>query len=240
MGVCTMAMIRFASMIRRAALCCLLLGLLCPATPASAQMVLDGRVWLTIAFQGRVTQESPWRWSFDAIARSREGVDDLDVTTFRPMLTYTSARVSVGGGYTIVSTYRTSGGVATEHRPFGLLGWAAPTAGGTLSLRVRFEDRIIESNSGMLWRIRPQARFSHPLRPGSRLALVCSDELSVHLNTTTRSPRGIDQNRGFAGVSTTWSPHLRTEIGYLNQFLPGHGAANRMNHIVSTTLTAAF
>ena len=157
------------------------------------------------------------------------------------MLIYTaSTRTSVGGGYAFVSNYRISGGVTTEHRVFGVVTWAAPTAGGTLSMRVRFEDRMIESNSGMLWRIRPQARFSHPIRPGSRLALVCSDELSVHLNTTTRNPRGIDQNRGFAGVSTTWSPHLRTEIGYLNQFLPGHGAANRMNHIVSTTVSATF
>ena len=157
------------------------------------------------------------------------------------MLIYTaSTRTSVGGGYALVSNYRVSGGVTTEHRVFGVVTWAAPTAGGTLSMRVRFEDRMIESNSGMVWRLRPQARFSHPIRPGSRVALVGSDELSLHLNTTTRYPRGIDQNRGFAGVSTTWSPHLRTEVGYLNQFLPGHGAASRMNHIVSTTVSATF
>jgi hypothetical protein len=228
-------------MIRRSALSLLLLLLPGTAAPAAAQTITDGRAWLTVTVQGRPGPESPWRWSLDAIARSREGVGELDVTTVRPMLIYAaSTRTSVGGGYALVSSYRTSGGVATEHRVFGLIGWTAPAAGGTLSMRVRFEDRMIESNSGMVWRLRPQARFSHPIRPGSRVALVGSDELSVHLNTTTRYPRGIDQNRGFAGLSTAWSPHLRTEIGYLNQFLPGHGAASRMNHIVSTTITAAF
>ena len=36
-------------------------------------------------------------------------------------------------------------------------------------------------------------------------------------------------------------PSGRVEAGYLNQFLPGHrGAADRMNHVLSTVLAISF
>src|SRR5262245_25686127 len=190
----------------RLILTCLVI-LLTLIRPASAQTITDGRAWLTLSLQGLVSPESRWRWSFDGIARSREGVTELDTATFRPMLVYNAdAHSSFGGGYAHVSTYPVTGGVTTEHRVFGIYTWTGPAPGGTLSMRVRVEDRMIEANSGMLWRARPQARFTHPVHPGSRVAIVGSDELSVHLNTTTRSPRGIDQNRAFGGIQTTWSP----------------------------------
>jgi hypothetical protein len=218
-----------------------LLTLFLIPTPVSAQTVTDGRAWLTVSVQGLLSKDSPWRWSMDSIARSREGVSQIDTASLRPMLIYNLDRHNfIGGGYAFVSTYPVAGGRTTEHRLFGIYQWSAPSGGGTLSMRVRVEDRMIEANSGVLWRVRPQARFSHPFKTGGRLSWVSWDELSLHLNTTTRSPRGIDQNRAFAGIGSAWSPKVRAEIGYLNQFLPGHGAANRMNHVVSTTMTLSF
>jgi len=209
--------------------------------PAAAQTVTDGRAWITVALQGRVAKESPWRWSFDSIARSREGISTLDTTTFRPMLVFTAnSHSSFGGGYAYVSTHTVAGPITTEHRVFGIYTWTGQSSAGTLSMRVRVEDRMIEANSGVLWRARPQARFAHPVHPGGRVSIVAWDELGLHLNTPTRAPRGIDQNRAFGGILTTWSPKARAEIGYLNQFYPGHGSANRMNHILSTTVTLSF
>jgi len=208
---------------------------------ASAQTIVDRRAWLTTSFQGRQSRESPWRWSFDAIGRSREGVGSIDTMTFRPMVLYSvSSRTSIGGGYARVLMYPAAGGMLTENRVFGVYLWTGVARAGTMTMRVRVEDRMIESNSGMVWRVRPQARFSHPLQPGSRHALVGWDELSVNLNATTRLARGVDQNRAFGGVSTTWSPRFRTEVGYLNQFLPGHGNPDRMNHVFSTSLSVTF
>src|SRR5262245_18362065 len=62
--------------------------ILISATSAAAQTVYDGRAWLTVSLQGRVSQKTPWRWSFDSIARSRDGITALDTSTFRPMLVY--------------------------------------------------------------------------------------------------------------------------------------------------------
>jgi hypothetical protein len=225
-------------MIRRTAI---LISLLVIARPAAAQTMTDGRVWFTAFLQGRMSKNSPWRWTFETVLRSRDGLDALDTRTFRPTLIYTlSKHVSAGGGYALVSTFPAAGGVTTEHRAYGVFILTGAAGRGTFTMRVRLEDRYIENNSGPLWRIRPQARISHPVRPGSRFAVVGSDELSLHLNTTTRSPRGVDQNRAFGGLSTTWSSRVRTETGYLNQFIPGHGAANRMNHVAFGTLTISF
>ena len=83
--------------------------------------------------------------------------------------------------------------------------------------------------------------MSRPIRSGSRLSLVASDELFVHLNDTIRNARGIDQNRAFAGVGIGVTRGGRLELGYLNQFSPGHrGAADRMNHIFSTAFNWGF
>jgi hypothetical protein len=178
----------------------------------------------------------------DSIVRSREGITELDVTSFRPTLIYNvNQHTAVGGGYAYVTNYPVIGPHITEHRFFGVAQWTGASHAGTTFLRLRVEDRVIEGNSGPLCRMRPFARFTHPVHSGSKLALVGSDEFMFHVNTTSRNPRGMDQNRAFAGIGTTWSTRMRTEIGYLNQYQPGHnGAVNKMNHIVSTTMTFTF
>ena len=219
------------------ALSCVLLY----STAASAQTVTDGRAWVLITLQGRVSKSSRWRWAVDGIVRSRDGVSTLDVTSVRPTILYgLTSHTSVGGGYTFVTNYPATGGTTREQRVFGLVTWSAPAGGGTLSWRVRVEDRLIEANSGPLWRARPYLRFSRPFHANGRLSWVTSDEFDLHLNTTTKAPRGVDQNRAYGGVSMAWNPRVRTEIGYLNQFQPGHGAANKMNHVVSTTVLVSF
>jgi hypothetical protein len=53
--------------------------------------------------------------------------------------------------------------------------------------------------------------------------------------------RGVEQNRAFAGISHAITPTTRLEIGYLNQYYPGHrGANDRMNHVLATSLGMAF
>jgi len=238
-------MISFAPRMGRRCLGFLLvlpLLVLAPAAPARAQTTIDQRVWSVVMLQGRAGPESPWRWSVELIARSRDGVDDLDVAAVRPIVSYALTEWStVGGGYAFAPTFPSTGGTTREHRAFGQYIWAGPVSGGTLTWRTRVEARLIEGNSGPLGRLREQLRFSRPVKHGSKLALVGYDEIMLHLNDTTRSPRGIDQNRVFAGISATLTGKLRIELGYLNQFSPGHrGAADRMNHVLSGSAILSF
>jgi hypothetical protein len=225
-------------LIRSAAFLLCLVG---PAASGAAQTVTDQRVWVALVLQGHVAADSPWRWSLEAFARSRDGVENLDSAAVRPILTYVfSPHSSVGGGYARGQSFPSSGGAVREQRAFGPYIWTGSAAGVSVTLRTRLESRFIEDNSGPLVRLRQQFRFTRPLKKGSRTSWVGYDEILVHLNTTTRSPRGVDQNRVFAGISHAMTNAARVEAGYLNQFIPGHGGRDRMNHVLSGSLSVSF
>ena len=226
---------------RRLVASALLALAVCPAA-AGAQTVTDERVWFVLTLQEQGSESSPWRWSGDLILRGRDGASDLDTFSVRPTILYAlTGQSTVGGGYVFAATYPASGGTTIEHRAFGQYVWAGRPGGTSVSYRARLEARFIEDNSAPAARVRNQLRVSRPIRAGSRLSLVASDELFLHLNNTTRTARGIDQNRAFAGVAIGVGSGGRLEAGYLNQFSPGHrGAANRNNHILSTALNWSF
>lgn len=218
--------------------CCVLAW----ATDARAQTVTDERVWVAVVLQERGAPDSPWRWTLENFIRTRDGVDGVDVIAVRPILSYAlTARSMVGGGYALARSFPAGGGPNVEQRIFGQYLWSGAAAGGTLTLRTRLEARFIEANSGVLGRLRQQVRFSHAVRKGSRISVVGYDELLLHLNDTSRNARGIDQNRVFAGVSVTARSATRVEMGYLNQFSPGHrGAPDKLNHILSGAVSVLF
>ena len=213
------------------------------ATDLQAQTITDERAWFSLPVQGHIgSDESPWRWSMELILRSRDGLDALDTATVRPSVIYNvSSRASVSGGYANSTAFPVTGEALTEHRWFGQFTWNQPGAFGTLSLRTRLESRHIETNDGPIGRLRQQFRFSHPIHKGGRLAIVGADEVLFHLNDTSRIAKGLEQNRMFAGISHALTPSTRFEIGYLNQYFPGHrGNNSRMNHVLATTLGVSF
>lgn len=218
----------------------LLLFLALP-TVVTAQTVTDQRVWFAVTLQGDAGPASPWRWSLEAFVRSRDGVDAVDSAAVRPIISYMiTPHSTAGAGYALGQSFPAAGGTVLEQRVFGQYIWTRPMAGGSLALRTRVEARFIEGNSGPLARLRQQVRVVRPLTRGSRLSIVGSDELLVHLNTTSRNARGVDQNRLFVGIAHALTRALRVEVGYLNQFIPGHGGPNRMNHVLSGALSASF
>jgi len=227
-------------MIRKSLFVCTLLFLF--ATDARAQTLTDERVWFTLTLQEPGNPGSRWRWNFETYFRSREGVDELDSMGLRPTLIYAvTPHSSVGGGYTLVPSFPVTGGTLIEHRVYGQYGWSAAAAGGTLALRTRMEARFLENNSGTAGRLRQQVRFTHAFRKGSRVSWSAYDEVLIAMNDTARTPRGLDSNRLYGGVAIAMPHALRIDLGYLNQFLPGHRSAlDRMNHILSSTLTVSF
>jgi hypothetical protein len=213
------------------------------ASELQAQTVTDERVWFSLPVQGRLgSDDSPWRWSMELIARSREGLGELDSATVRPSVIYNvSSRASVQGGYANATAFPATREALTEHRWFGNFTWTQPAAAGAFSVRTRLESRHIETNDGPLGRLRQQVRFSRPIHRGGRLAIVGADEIMFHLNDTSRIAKGVEQNRVFGGISHALTPSMRLEIGYLNQYYPGHrGNNSRMNHVLATSLALSF
>jgi Protein of unknown function (DUF2490) len=106
-----------------------------------------------------------------------------------------------------------------------------------ITSRTRLEERWIEHVDGTAVRFRTALRGMYPLPMAPEWALVVADEIFVSVNTVgTRGPAaGFDQNRVFAGINRTFSPHFNMDIGYQNQLLNSRSIpnlANQMNHMV--------
>ena len=210
------------------------------ATDAAAQTTTDERLWAGLTIQTRPREASPWRFSFEALARTRDGVDTLDVFGVRFLAGYAvTPRITASAGYAISPSYPATGGTSIEQRAFGQIVFATPAAGGTLTLRSRVEARFSEGDSGTAVRIRQQVRFTRPI--AGRFGWVVYDELFVHTTETTRFARGIDQNRAFAGISIAVSSAAKLETGYLHAFSPeNRGAAAKRYHVLFVGLGLVF
>ncbi|HYN06308.1 MAG TPA: DUF2490 domain-containing protein [Vicinamibacterales bacterium] len=227
----------------RAALAALLItgaGVVTPA-PAWAQVVTDERLWTNLSLQERQGTESPWRWSSEFVLRTREGLDEVDVVVMRGLVGYDlTERSSASVGFGLIPSFPASGGTLLEKRLFEQYLWSGRSLGGLLALRTRFEQRWAEANSGLVWRLRQQARYTRPMAPRSRYSLVVWEEIFFHANKTVRYVRGFEQNRVFGGISRTMSDRVRIDIGYLNQFSRSASGPNRLNHILSAGTVVAF
>ena len=226
-------------MIRKLVFVCVFLFF---ATDARAQTVTDERVWFTLTMQEPGNAGSRWRWTIENYFRSRNGVDEMDSMGLRATLIYAlTSHWSIGGGYAYVPLFTLTGRTLVENRGYGQVGWTTSVAGGTLSLRTRMEARFVESNSSAAGRFRQQVRYTRAFRKGGRVSWSAYDEIFIHTNSTTRAASGVDSNRIYGGVQIGLPLALRVELGYLNQFSPGHrGVVDRMYHILSTGLAASF
>ena len=211
------------------------------AQSPSSTTVTDERVWFVLGLQSRTDRPGPWRWAVENILRTRDGVNVIDVAGIRPIVNYVIDKHStVGGGYAfVVNSPETI--ALHEHRVFQQYIFTSKIATGTLTVRERLEERFIEKNSGMAGRLRSQVRYSLPIKPGSKFSLIGYDELFVHLNDTTVTRQGVDQNRIFGGFGQVINPMFRYEVGYLNQYYPGHNIVPpRMNHVLSGAFGISF
>jgi hypothetical protein len=218
-------------------------GLLASGTSAAAQTLVDGRAWWNVTLQEQAGTERPWRWYFELQGRHRDGVTGFDQLLVRPAIGFdVTERSSLWAGYGYTPSFPATGDVLTENRIWQQYLWAGPGLGSALQWRSRVEERWIEGDARMAWRYRQFWRLARPLtsRAGSP-TLVAWDELFVHLNDTTRTATGFDQNRLFAGLGFGVGPGARLEIGYLLQNLRGAGGgADRRNHLVLAFLNATF
>jgi hypothetical protein len=160
----------------------------------------------------------------------------------RPAVGYDlTSRSSVWIGYGYTPGYPATGGILTENRAWQQYMWNGPALGSVVQSRTRVEQRSIEGNDAVAWRLRQFSRVTKPIARRAGLAVVVWDELFVHVNDTRRTPQGFDQNRFFAGVGLSLAPAARLEVGYVNQAIRGGSTAvNRRHHIVLGFLNLTY
>jgi hypothetical protein len=204
---------------------------------ALGETIHDLRAWASVTGQGPLRQHSPWRWYFDVQNRDRNTAHDIDQFVVRPAVGYTlNDRSSAWLGYAYTANF-TSRGRVYEHRSWEQFVYTLPQR-VPLTLRFRIEQRFF-AGSRTGWRYRQQARVIHPFASKPSLSGIAWEEVLFNLNATSRSKRGLDQNRAFAGLGFKLHSKIRLDLGYLNQFV--HTApANRMNHALSAVVNLNF
>ena len=207
---------------------------------SDAQTVDDAGLWFAALGNGEFPsfgEESRLRWWFDAHYRLRDDTDGFNQSIVRPGIGYALDDIqTLWAGYGWINTSPVSGDDFDEHR-FWQQWTATPSSGDWKYLhRSRFEQRWVQTGDdvGLRWRQLVCGQRKLHARPG--MSFIVWDELFLNFNDTDWGARsGLDQNRAFIGLGYKRNPQarVRTEIGYLNQFVNRQGNPDGLNHILS-------
>jgi len=172
----------------------------------------SARLWL----EGQSRFDDNWNHWYQGLVRAALGYSVTD-------------RATIWAGYTWLPTQNVGKPYISQQDVWPGFRYVMPTDIGTVTFRTLIENNFIRGDQV---RVRPRQmfRFMHPLEAEPRLSLITWDEVFWRANSTPWGGQsGFDQNRAFAGLGWSFGPNLRTELGYLNQYLD---SANHQNHVM--------
>jgi hypothetical protein len=210
--------------------------LLLPLTSVAQATDETHEVWASWHHQQRLSQD--WLATSDIQLRSQDGGGPWRQIILRPSVSYTlRPGLSTSIGYAYVENRSADGQQTSEHRPWQQIQSQQKLGNGTLSQRVRLEQRFIESNQGDFYsdRARLQVRYQQPLKTGKHYVAL-QNEVFLHLSERARlNGRTFDQNR--LGLLAGWraSPQWGVELGYSHVLL-GLRDDERVNHVLNVNL----
>lgn len=202
----------------------------------------DTQLWSLNVVQGSFGSRG--RWYAEVQPRVTDDVSRRGQLLLRPAIGLRlSSRVEALVGYAYVRTDALEAPTVKEHRLWQQLQWTALDRPGGLRItgRSRLEQRVVEGDLDLGWRLRQQLRAQHPLARGRGApAAVLWTEPFLQLDDTRWGARsGIDQWRTFAGVAIPVGRRLTLEPGYMQQRVAQPGR-DRVNDIVSVNVFVRF
>lgn len=213
------------------------LCLLVAATPAFAQNH-DSELWTATSMSLGIAEGT--KLSGEATARFSD--DDGGLYEVEMVATLSHAitdKVEIGGGYVRTPAYRDGDVLRIEHRArqqvtvkLGKLG------AGSLSARLRMEERFRVGQDDIGVRARPYLKFSLPLGEKAP-SLFAAHESFVNLNDTSWGQEGgYERMRNAVGLTMPLDKRITVEAGYLNQYRFVSGGTDQMDH--AGTVSLAF
>ena len=222
------------------------------ASPAAwAELQTDTGIWGAALARGNFAYLNPelskrWLWWMEGQVRARECCSSdiaLNQSLIRPGLGYAlTDQSTVWLGYAHAWNELPDNTDIQEDRIWEQYMWSGKTPLGAFTSRSRLEQRWQANGSDTGSRFRQFFKFSWPISFLPGVDFVVWDEVFVNLNNTDWGPKlqshqGFDQNRGFVGFGYRFTPEIKTEIGYMNQYIDVHSSSNnRMNNIFSVWL----
>ena len=169
------------------------------------------RVWL----EGQSRWDNDWEHWYQGMLRTAFGYSISD-------------RATIWAGYTWLPTQNVGKHYVSQQDVWPAFRYVLPTSVGTVTFRTMFESNFIGND--VRYRPRQMVKFMHPLEFEPRLSIIVWDEFFVRLNNTIAGGQsGFDQNRAFGGLGWTFNKNVRTELGYMNQYI------DNSNHTFNTT-----
>ena len=189
------------------------------ATPAAAATVPENDTQFWAQASASVKLNDQWKLSQEVTTRISDNRNGLYEVEMVSMVNYRIAKnVTLAAGYVRDPQYVEGDFSIMEQRAREqvTVDNLAKIAGGSVSVRMRLEQRWRENLDGTGWRARPFVKYSLPLRV--KVSLVLSSEPFVNLNKTAFQARdGLERVRNFAGFNVPLAKNLTAEVGYLNQ-----------------------
>lgn len=202
----------------------------------------DEQLWLQVGATAKLGGK--WQLSNETNIRfgnARNGLYEIENNL---LLGYKlSKTVTIAAGYTHDPQY--AGGTFTvmERRAREQISFdnVAKIGPGSLSLRLRAEQRWREGIDGTGWRLRPYAKYTVPLSADGKTQLSFGHESFVNLNAVSfQSQKGWDRMRNNVAVKFPVAGPLSLEVGYLNQYGVVRGGTDRMDHAATATASFSF
>lgn len=224
-----------------------------PARAADQSMLVeDAGAWFQAVAEGSLQSVAP---SFDKTrlwlegqSRFDQGMDHWNQGMVRAAIGYSlSDKATIWAGYTYLPTQNVKYGTNINGQAIGQQDvWPAfryvlPTEYGTWTFRTMWE-----TNFGLGTQVRERPRqmikFMHPMEFEPRLSLIAWDEFFVRVNNTDWGGKaGFDQNRAFAGIGWNFTKSIRTELGYMNQYIEDKNHINAtMHHLGMASIFVNF
>jgi hypothetical protein len=211
------------------------------ASAAEPPFRQDFQTWTNITANGSFGLLDPGlgKFRFWLEGQGRFGNDSTTLSQgiLRPGLGYSLAdNLSVWLGYAVIPTMEPFSAVSfNENRIWQQVLWTPQTAIGPITSRTRFEQRFTRAPD-VSYRLRQMVRLAYPLDFAPGFMLVGWEELFLNINSTGAITAGFDQNRVFLGVGYAIDENLRTEIGYMNQYIYRDTTEDLMTHVLSLSL----
>jgi hypothetical protein len=213
----------------------------------AGELYQDTGSWLQLYGEGSLKFIHPelenWRIWLEAQARLNNDWQQWYQGILRAALGYSlSDRATLWVGYTWVPTHPAGPSIyISEQEVLAAFRYIAPTTWGTLTFRTMMDVDFLRGDQPR-FRPRQLIRFLRPFGVEPRLSLVVWDEVLVRANSTPYGgAAGFDQNRAFLGLGWSFSPGIRAELGYMNQYIDDAKHVNNiMQHLVMGSLFVNF
>ena len=200
------------------------------ARPAAAQQQ-DVQLWSQVNVNVPLAEGA--KLTLEQIARVSDRQDGLYQTEYGALLGLRVAPgIELGLGYRRVGAHNGNNGADEDRLRQQVVGTF-----GRFVTRFRVDERFNPRGDEIGFRIRPLLRYNLPLRTKGLALFVSHESFYLPNSTSWGQRRGYERMRNIVGASLPIGRAAIVDLGYLNQYRPGHGARAQMDHALTMQLT---